>query len=817
MLTDTQKLVPYFLSGGGEMSRIAREFDWTTTPLGDPETWPYSLRNNVSTVLNSRFPMILWWGPELIQIYNDAFRPSFGTGKHPAAFGQKARDCWQESWDYAGPLVEKVLETGEAVWAEDQLIPNYRNGKLEDVWWTFCYSPAYDDTGKIAGVLVICNETTDKVLSIKKLEESNLRFKSLVMQAPVAIAVFRGPQLIAEIANDAYLPLVDRKREDFVGMPLLEALPEGREVLEPLTKNILETGEPFIAKEYELTLNRNDRLETCYFNANWEPLREPDGTVNGFMAVVHEVTEQVVAHKILKQKEQQIRSIVESAPFPIGVYTGKEMRIELANQTMLDTWGKGNDVIGRLYSEILPELQHQQIFEQLAGVYDTGQPFHARNQRVDLVVDGVLQTFYFNYSFTPLFDEQGAVYGVMNTAANVTDLVIAKQKVEQSERNFRSMVLQAPVAMCIMLGPTHIIEVANKMMIELWGKPVDAVMKKPVFEALPDARNQGLEDLLDRVYTTGQAVNASEMPVKLLRNGRQETVYQNFVYEPYRNADGEILGVLAISVDVTEQVLARQKIEDVVEERTRELASANERLEKSNAELAQFAYIASHDLQEPLRKIRVFTQLLKGCLGAVDEKSQGYISKIETASSRMTTLIKDVLAYSELTKDAEIRQPVDLQKIIDEVAADFELLIEEKKASIIVSGGLPVVQGIPLQMSQLFSNLVSNALKFSRDDVKPEIRISAKLMEGAAVTANPALDKAKDYHVIELKDNGIGFDPDQSMRIFNIFQRLHSKNDYSGTGIGLAMCKKIAQNHSGDIWATSQPGGGASFYIALPA
>jgi PAS domain S-box-containing protein len=263
----------------------------------------------------------------------------------------------------------------------------------------------------------------------------------------------------------------------------------------------------------------------------------------------------------LALSEQKVRSVVSSAPFPIGVYVGREMRIELVNRSIIDVWGKGSDVIGKTYHEVLPELTDRGIYEQLDNVFTSGQPFHARNQRVDLVVDGFLQPFYFNYSFTPLYDQHGYIYGVMNTAAEVTDVVIAKQQVEQSERNLHSMILQAPVAMCIMLGSEHIISVANPLMIALWGRTEAAVIGKPVFEALPEARGQGLEQILPGVYNSGETFRASEMPVVLERNGTQETVYQNFVYEPYRNAEGRVLGVIAITIDVTEQVTARLKIE----------------------------------------------------------------------------------------------------------------------------------------------------------------------------------------------------------------------------------------------------------------
>src|ERR1700733_14142290 len=150
------------LQSGGEMGTLTREKDWSQTSLGSPEYWPQSLRTTLGIILSSKFPMFLWWGPELIQFYNDAYRPSLGNnGKHPSAVGQKGEDCWQEIWPIIKPLIDQVLNTGEATWSEDQLIPIYRNGRLEDVYWTFSYSPVIDESGTPAGVLVTCTETTD--------------------------------------------------------------------------------------------------------------------------------------------------------------------------------------------------------------------------------------------------------------------------------------------------------------------------------------------------------------------------------------------------------------------------------------------------------------------------------------------------------------------------------------------------------------------------------------------------------------------------------------------------------------------------------
>jgi signal transduction histidine kinase len=159
-----------YLQGGGEMGQLTRSFDWSKTVIGSPENWSQSLLTTVGIILNSRFPMFLWWGPNLIQFYNDAYRPSLGNnGKHPTALGQMGEECWPEIWPVIKPLIDNVMNGGEATWSEDQLIPIYRNNRLEDVYWTFSYSRVNDETGKPGGVLVICNETTDKIVSYNNM------------------------------------------------------------------------------------------------------------------------------------------------------------------------------------------------------------------------------------------------------------------------------------------------------------------------------------------------------------------------------------------------------------------------------------------------------------------------------------------------------------------------------------------------------------------------------------------------------------------------------------------------------------------------
>ena len=490
------------------------------------------------------------------------------------------------------------------------------------------------------------------------------------------------------------------------------------------------------------------------------------------------------------------------------------MCILLANQAILDIWGKGDNVIGKEYATILPELEDQEIFAQLDEVYTSGIPFHAKNQRVDIVTGNELKTFYFNYSFNPLYNTEGQVYGVLNTAADVTDLNLAKLKIEQSEKNFRNIILQAPVAMCLLSGPRYEVEVANQYMIELWGNTANGVMHKPIFEALPEARGQGLEELLHHVYTNGTSYTASELPLHLLRNGKMELVYVSFVYDPYLDNEGHVLGVLVIAIDVTQQVLARLKIEEIVKERTAELELVNNNLKVSNAELAQFAYIASHDLQEPLRKVSIFSQMLSARIeDTVDDMSQNYLQKINSSSLRMLALIKDVLTFSEPIREADLFVPVDLNKIVEDTETDYELLIQEKNA-LLVYDSLPVIEAIPLQMAQLFGNIIGNSLKFARKDVPLVITISTTTVLPEDLESH--LDPSLTYIRVIIVDNGIGFKQEYAHNIFNIFKRLNNRSQYEGNGIGLAICKKIVLNHSGDLHARDSSENGAVFTITLP-
>lgn len=275
--------------------------------------------------------------------------------------------------------------------------------------------------------------------------------------------------------------------------------------------------------------------------------------------------------------------------------------------------------------------------------------------------------------------------------------------------------------------------------------------------------------------------------------------YENFGI-PLFNEKNEVYAALLTAHNITATVTANEKLQ-----------RSNEELKKKNTDLEQFAYIASHDLQEPLRKIHMFADLANKAIGGHNGAGK-YLQKIETSAERMTRLIKDVLEYSRLSKIEESFIDVDLNIVIEYIKSDFELLIAEKNA-VIESETLPIIKGNKLQLHQLFANLINNSLKFN--DGIPHISIRSNAVSREEVR-EMNLDESKDYCKMLIVDNGIGFDLKYKDQLFTIFQRLNPKEKYDGTGIGLALCKKIVDNHNGFISVDSTPGHGTTFIVTLP-
>jgi len=934
MITDSNQRANIFLNGESEMTKLVNEKDWSQTPIGNINTWPASLKSLVGTMLENPFPTYLAWGKYHTQIYNDGYIPILGSLKHPTALGQSTQDTFSEHWEIVSGMFDQVL-AGKPIIIKDGHYQLHRNGYLEDCYFDFAYSPIRIEDGTIEGVLVTVMETTNQKKAIDSLTESESRFKLMAENSDILIAL-SDESGKALFFNKAWEELTGKKTEDLNNTRMLKLLHADQ--LKEFTSNIktaISTHESW-SGEYQF-LNRTG--EYSWLLVRGAARFNLDQSFAGHVISAMDITQRKFSEQKLRDSEKLMKSIIEASPFPISVLFGDDLKVEFANEAIIAAWGKGDDVIGKNFKNVLPELANQGVFEQLEGVRESGLPSLSKPQRVEMNMHGKKEVKYYNISFNPIKNESEQIIGIFNSGVDVTDLVLSKQKIEEaeakarlaidsaeqgvyeftyatsefitdrrfheicgfdnpisleryrnlihpddiptraeahkrsfdtgrvnyqvrivigdgsirwvrvtgriiyisdqipvkltgiiqditlmilaqqkieeSERTIRNMVLQAPVAMCILRGNDYIVEIANKKMIELWGLKDDKIIGKAIFEGIPEARAQGLEELLEGVASTGNRFVANERPILLPRDGKLEQVYLNFVYEPIGQKTGDKADIMAIAIDVTPQVRARKEIEVVIKERTDDLAKAITDLRRSNEDLAQFAYIASHDLQEPIRKITSFSEMLQNHLGnQLDDLSVTFLEKIINASTRMSKLVRDVLTYSETGKKSEEFIPVNLNKILKDVVTDFDLLIEQKEATIILDE-LPEIEGIPLQMTQLFGNLISNALKFSSKTNSPLIEIKVGKADMTETILVP-LYRDIPYIHIQIRDNGIGFLPAYGEQIFNIFQRLHRKTDFAGTGIGLSMCKKIVQNHQGEINSKGSSESGAVFNIFLP-
>lgn len=671
------------------------------------------------------------------------------------------------------------------------------------------------DKGEAIALSGIIQDITNIVRSRTEIEQSEQRLRSFIHAAPFPIGVYVGREMRVEIVNKALID-VWGKGPEVVGKTYYENLPELADTgVYEILDSVYTTGKPYNAYNQLIKLVVDGKLTSFYFNYSFTPLFDAEGKVYGVLNTAADVTDLNLANKEIEESEYRYRTLIEESSVATAFYFGRDLRIQYANDLMLGFWGKDKSVLGMDFEIAIPELKDQPFTAFLREVFDKGQTYIGYQELAKLDVGNGVQDFYFNFTYKPLKDSEGKVYGIHHMAVDVTKEVLAQHKVEESVRNFRNMILQAPVAICILKGRDHVFENVNHMMEELVGHKASELEGKSIFEGLPEIAHNGLQPILDDVFENKISFLSDEQEFDLPRNGQLQTTYLRYIYEPMLDSTGNVDGIMVVASDVTQQVLARKKIEDIVFQRTHELEETNLALQKSNAELEQFAYIASHDLQEPLRKISLFTQMLEANLGELNDRAKFQMDRINNSVNRMTALIRDILGLSQLSRSHDPFALTDLDTVYDEAMADFDIILQEKNGSV-THEGLCTIEAIPLQMVQLFHNLISNSLKYSRTDVAPQISIIASAADETEILKYKLPILEKGYCRISFKDNGIGFKQEYAERIFQIFQRLHGKTQFEGTGIGLAMCKKIAENHKGTIFAVGREGEGAEFVVLLP-
>jgi PAS domain S-box-containing protein len=866
-------------------------------------------------------------GPDLIiEIANDISLDLWG--RDTSIIGKRLLEAMPEmEWQPAYKELLKVYSTGATYEGKEVVAYLTKNDILEKVYVNFTYKAIFDTDGKVTGVLAIGYDVTEQVIARERIKDAEERARLAIESAGIGtfdLTYETGELVTSERFSQIFGISGQRTRDEYIAF----VHPEDKHIYLAAHKTAAQSGVLF----YEVRIIHQDgsihwiRLNgKVYYNDEKKPIR--------LIGTALDITEQKLSQKLLVESEQRFRTLIaETSMVAMGLYIGPEIRIQYVNNVMMRYWGKDASVIGKTLEEAIPELKGQPFLQRLQNVYATGETYEGKEDIARLVVDGKAQDFYFNYIYKALRDSEGRIYGIHHITIDVTEAVLAKKELTEREMNFRTLIMQAPVGICIVRNNPVVAEVVNDVFLQLIGKTRTELSNNPYWDAL-DGIKDIYEPIIAYVFKTGVPFIGREQAVTLHRNGREQKLFIDFVCEPLRETNNVVNKVIILAIEVTDKVLARKKIEEsrdylssimeslpqmawaanatgdvtyvnkqwkdytglkseldhswssllhpkdaelfiihwnialrkgtTFEQEVRykkytgefrwhfiravpivnsanqvakwvgtctdihdqklslegleiKISERTRDLQRSNLELQQFAYIASHDLQEPLRKIATFTELLGNNLGGdIDAKSKSYLGKITASAKRMLALIQGVLNFSQLSKDEEFFAMVDLNEVVAEVKSDFELTIAEKGARI-HADHLPVIPGIRLQLMQLFSNLLSNALKFSVPGKYPDIFIKVCDLALSEVSEYPALNPRRTYICLEFKDNGIGFSQEYAEQVFVIFQRLNDRQSYSGTGIGLALCKRIVLNHKGEIYARSTPEEGSSFYIILP-
>ncbi|HXA51803.1 MAG TPA: PAS domain-containing protein [Candidatus Acidoferrum sp.] len=512
------------------------------------------------------------------------------------------------------------------------------------------------------------------------------------------------------------------------------------------------------------------------------PVFGADQQVEAVAGSSRDITERKRLEDLLQEDRQRWRDLLLQAPASISVLRGPEHRFEWVNQECVRLLGRSSadQLLGNPVAEAIPELAPQGYLDLLDRVYHLGQPHFASEALVMLGEPGtVLREMYVNFVCTPTRNSLGQVDGIFVHSSDVTGLVNARKQLEESERQFRTLADSIPHLAWMANSDGHIFWY-NRRWYEYTGtRPGE--MEGWGWQKVHDP--DVLPQVIERWKLCLERGEPFEMvlPIKGANGQFRQFLTRT---EPVKDSRGKVVRWFGTATDITAQ------------------RRTEEQLRRANRELEEFAYVASHDLQEPLRMVSIYTHLILRGPGYEDPAFTKYAGFVRQGVARMEALINDLLTFSRTAHTVE--QPVgtaDLSAALGEAISVLRSRIDESRA-IIVAPALPRVRGETNQLAHVFQNLLSNSLKYRNPQHPPEIRISV-LSDG-------------DRRVVAVRDNGIGFDQQHATRIFGLFKRLH-RDEYPGTGLGLAICQRIVERYGGRIWAESKSGEGATFYLCLPA
>lgn len=598
---------------------------------------------------------------------------------------------------------------------------------------------------------------------------------TLFSKAPVAMSLVVGDDFVINNANPQILELWGRDAS-VIGKPLFEALPEIKsQGFIEIFEDVYKKGEIFNGNKWSVFLDKYGSYEEHFFNFIYAPVYNDDQKIIGVSIVATEVTDQVISEQKLKESEYRFEDLIKQSDYSVAIYRSEDLFVELANEPMLKTWGKDESVIGMKLEDALPELEGQPFIGILKDIFKTGKTYTATEDKVELVVDGKRQTFYYNFSYKPLKNSAGEVYAIHNMAVNVTDQVAAREKIQESEKRYRDLADSMPqfVWTCDKSGK---ITYMNDSWYKYMGFSKDEDANEAIRKVIRPEVYPNIIKIWEESVKTGKPF---EVEYEFLDPKNPDT-YRWFLGRAVANFDenGEIKQWIGTFTD----------IDDFKQLQT----------QKDN-----FLGIASHELKTPLTSLKLYTQFIEQNLNKQqDLKNAGVARRMNDQIDKLTELVNDLLDVTKI-QNGKIQ--------LNESEFDFDLLVEEviteqqmtaRHRILFNKHQIGKVIADRHRISQVMSNLISNAIKYSPD--ADEIIVSTELKDNTIK--------------FSVKDFGIGIPQDKQHKVFEQYYRVSGTKEHTfpGLGLGLYISSEIIKRTGGKIYVHSIEGKGADFCFEIP-
>ncbi|MDQ3051299.1 MAG: PAS domain S-box protein [Bacteroidota bacterium] len=716
-------------------------------------------------------------------------------------------------------ILNNVFSTGEPFIANEfpvELV-NENTGKMVLRYYNSVLQPIKDDKGNTERLLSHAVEVTQQVEARKLIEASEAKFKNLSENIS---------NMVWTATPDGQRNYFNQHMLDYTGLSIDELKGNGwHKIISPLDiertlkhwQHSINTDEKF---RIENRLRHHDGTYQWHLTKA-DAQKDEEGKIILWIGTNTNIHEQ---KNFTEELEKKVNERTEQLQLQNKTFELAENIAQFGSYTWSITTGalEYSDNLFRLLDcepqEFVPSFEKFLSFvhpDDLQRVVSNGEQTVITGKLVETpyrIISKTGKIKYFRSSGT--FSGDGVNRLLIGTVQDITKDVVAAEALVEKEDYLNQVISNAPDAV-IVTDEKSIITLWNPKTEAIFGWKAEEVLGLQLNETIiPPQYREGHKEGMKRLLKTGEArILNKTLELTALNKAGKEFPISLTISQATQQGNKLFIAFLR---DIT---LEKQNKEELIVktqqlvEMNQSLELNNKQLESTNAELASFSYIASHDLKEPLRKIQAFSRrIMEG--ETFSDKTHDYFNRIIAAGERMQNLIDSLLDFSSINSNELIFESCDLNTIVEESKNDLHISISEKQA-IIVHENLPSIMGVCIQISQLITNLIDNAIKYSRPEIKPHIKITAERIHGNEIE-NPSANIHQEYYALKIADNGIGFEKEFENKIFELFQRLHGKNEYSGTGIGLAIVKKIVTNHNGFITAEGKPNVGSTFTIYIP-